>query len=78
VIYSQQEDLARSVAYFEKFFALASSTTDRAMIDAARTHLGRARAHVQMSTYMDTVEQSESDAKGLLSWKLDRVPLQAA
>lgn len=78
VIYGQQGDLERALAYFEQFFALATTTADRAMIDAARTHLGRARARMNMGTFMSSVESADGNAQSLLGWKLDRLPLQAA
>ena len=52
VLYNQQGDFANAVQYLERFFELARSTGDKALLDKARTYLGIARGNAVLPAYM--------------------------
>ena len=52
VLYNQQGDFANAVQYLERFFELARSIGDKALLDKARTYLGIARGNAVLPAYM--------------------------
>mmetsp|Transcript_23375 Transcript_23375/g.51305 ORF Transcript_23375/g.51305 Transcript_23375/m.51305 type:complete len:430 (+) Transcript_23375:222-1511(+) len=68
-LYYDQGDYARAVTYFEKFFEIARTLSDRRILDTARFNLGVARGAMRMSKYMDLVN---TDLPRLILWKNSR------
>ena len=71
VLYNQQGDDARAVEYLERFFELARSIGDKALLDKARTYLGIARGNSVLPSFMNVVT---TDLDALLRWKNRRTP----
>ena len=75
VLYNQQNDYASAVQYLERFFELARSVGDKALLDKARTYLGVARGNAVLPAYMHVVTH---DLDALLRWKNRRLPFSDA
>ena len=75
VLYNQQGDFANAVQYLERFFELARSIGDKALLDKARTYLGIARGNAVLPAYMRVVT---NDLDALLRWKNRRLPFTDA
>ena len=71
VLFNQQGDYPSAVQYLERFFELARSIGERAMVDKARTYLGIARGNSELPAYMHIVT---TDLDALLRWKNRRTP----
>ena len=71
VLYNQQGDYVSAVQYLERFFELARSIGDKALLDKARTYLGIARGNAVLPAYMRVVT---NDLDALLRWKNRRTP----
>ena len=70
VLYQQQGDFANAVHHLERFFEIARSIGDRALVDKARVYLGIARGNSMLPKYLDVVTH---DLDALLRWKKRRV-----
>ena len=73
--YNQQGDFANAVQYLERFFELARSIGDKALLDKARTYLGIARGNSVLPSFMNVVT---NDLDALLRWKNRRTPFTEA
>ena len=71
VLYNAQNDYTNAVQHLERYFELARSIGDRALIDKARTYLGIARGNSVMPAFMNVVT---TDLDALLRWKNRRTP----
>jgi tetratricopeptide (TPR) repeat protein len=74
-IYFEQQQMKVAVTYFEKFFELARTLSNRKMLDAARVNLGVARGLLRFPDYVRVVNGS---LPALLAWKNTRTPFQTA
>ena len=75
LLYNQQGDFANAVQSLERFFELARSIGDKALLDKARTYLGSARGNAVLPAYMRVVT---NDLDALLRWKNRRLPFTDA
>ena len=73
LLYNQQGDFANAVQYLERerFFELARSIGDKALLDKVCTYLGIARGNSVLPAYMNVVT---NDLDALLRWKNRRTP----
>eukprot|EP00798_Chlamydomonas_sp_ICE-L_P016809 gene16810-23091_t len=55
-LYFEQQDYARAVTHFEKFFEISRQLSDRRISDTARFNLGVARGALRMAAYMGIVD----------------------